>query len=94
MNQRSYAEVDGIPVSLLGIAGYALLLVLTLLGRRVLTAYFAGMGLAYGLYLTNIEAHILDAWCVYCVASLILSAILSFLALADLIFGRTPVTRS
>ena len=40
--------------------------------RMVLPAYFAGIGLAYGLYLTNIEAHILQVWCVYRIASLIL----------------------
>ena len=59
MNQSSFATVYGLPVALLGVAGYLLLAVLALLRRVVLTVYFAGIGLAYGLYLTNIEAHIL-----------------------------------
>jgi vitamin-K-epoxide reductase (warfarin-sensitive) len=91
VNQSSFATVHGIPVALLGIAGYALLAVLALQRLTVLTVYFAGIGLAYALYLTNIEAHILHAWCVYCVASLILIVFIAFLAFAALIFDRTPV---
>jgi uncharacterized membrane protein len=92
VNQSSFATVYGIPVALLGAAGYLLLAVLVLLRRVVLTAYFAGIGLAYGLYLTNIEAHILQVWCVYSVASLILIVAIAILAFASLIFDRNAVT--
>jgi vitamin-K-epoxide reductase (warfarin-sensitive) len=92
VNQSSFATVYGIPVALLGVAGYLLLAVLALLHRVVLMVYFAGIGLAYGLYLTNIEAHILHVWCVYCVASLILTVVIAFLAFASLIFNRTAAT--
>jgi len=91
VNQSLYAEVHGVPVAILGIAGYALLVVLALLRRRVLTVYSAGIGVAYALYLTNIEAHILHVWCVYCVSSLILIVLIAFLAFGDLIFAPTPV---
>ena len=94
VNQSSFATVYGLPVALLGVAGYLLLAVLALLRRVVLTVYFAGIGLAYGLYLTNIEAHILHIWCVYCVASLILTVAIAFLAFACLIFDRPAVTAS
>jgi hypothetical protein len=66
--------------------------VLALLRRRVLTVYAAGIGLAYGLYITNIEGHILRAWCVYGVSSLILIVLISFLAFGDLIFASTPIS--
>ncbi len=92
VNQSAFATVHGIPVALLGVAGYTLLVVLPLLRRTVLTVYFAGIGVAYGLYLTNIEAHILHVWCVYCVASLILIVVIAFLAFVALIFDRPPVT--
>jgi uncharacterized membrane protein len=65
--------------------------VLALLRRRVLTVYSAGIGLAYALYLTNIEAHILRVWCVYCVSSLILIILIAFLAFGDLLFAPTPL---
>jgi uncharacterized membrane protein len=91
VNQSPYAEVHGVPVAVLGIAGYVLLVVLALLRRRALTVYAAGIGVAYALYLTNIEAHILRVWCVYCVSSLILIVLIAFLAFGDLIFAPTPL---
>lgn len=92
VNQSPYAEVHGIPVAVFGIAVYTLLVVLALFRRRVLTVYVAGIGLAYGLYITNIEGHILRVWCVYGVSSLILIVLISFLAFGDLIFASTPIT--
>lgn len=89
VNQSPYAEVRGLPVAILGIAGYALLAAIALLGRRVLTVIFAGLGLAYALYLTNIEAHVLGVWCVYCVSSLVLITLITFFAFGALIFGPT-----
>ena len=92
VNHSSYAEVYGVPVAALGIAGYSLLGTLTLFRRRALTVYCANAGLAYALYLTTIEAHILRVWCVYCVASLILIVLITFLAFAELIFARSTAT--
>jgi vitamin-K-epoxide reductase (warfarin-sensitive) len=93
VNQSSYSEVFGIPVAVLGIAGYALVVVFALLRRKVLTAYLAGIGFAYALYLTDIEAHILQVWCVYCVSSLILIILIVFLTFGTLIFDGPPVNR-
>jgi vitamin-K-epoxide reductase (warfarin-sensitive) len=92
VNQSPFAVVHGIPVAMLGIAGYTLLVVLALMRRWLLGVYCAGIGVAYALYLTNIEAHILHVWCVYCVSSLILILLIVFLAFAALIFDRPPVT--
>jgi len=92
VNQSPYADVHGIPVAVFGIAVYTLLVVLALLRRRVLTVYAAGIGLAYGLYITNIEGHILRVWCAYGVSSLILIVLISFLAFGDLIFASTPIS--
>jgi vitamin-K-epoxide reductase (warfarin-sensitive) len=88
VNQSPYADVHGIPVAVLGIAGYALLVLLALLRRRALTVYLAGIGLAYALYLTDVEAHILHVWSAFCVSSLVLIVLISFLAFGDLIFAR------
>ena len=91
VNQSPYAEVHGVPVAVFGIAGYAQLVVLALLRRKMLTAYSDGIGLAYALYLTNIEAHILRVWCVYCVSSLMLIVLITFLAFGELIFAPTSL---
>jgi vitamin-K-epoxide reductase (warfarin-sensitive) len=90
VNQSPYASVHGIPVAVLGIAGYALLVVLALQRRRALTVFSAGIGVAYAFYLTNIEAHVLGVWCVYCISSLVLIVLIAFLAFGDLIFAPTP----
>jgi vitamin-K-epoxide reductase (warfarin-sensitive) len=89
VNQSPYAEIYGVPVAVLGIAGYALLVILALMGRRVLMVCFSGLALAYALYLTNIEAHILNVWCVYSVTSLILTILIAFFAFGWLLFDRT-----
>jgi vitamin-K-epoxide reductase (warfarin-sensitive) len=91
VNQSPFAAVHGIPVAMLGIAGYTLLVVLALMRLWLIAVYSAGIGLAYALYLTNVEAHILHVWCVYCVSSLILIVVIAFLAFAALIFDRPPV---
>jgi uncharacterized membrane protein len=86
VNQSPYAEVHGVPVAVLGIAGYALLVVFALLRRRTLTVYLAGIGLVYALYLTDVEAHFLQVWCAFSVSSLVLIVLITFLAFGDLIF--------
>jgi len=85
VNQSPDAEVYGVPVALLGIASYALLVALVVLRKTVLTAYWAGIGIAYGLYITNIEARVLYVWCAYWVSSLILIVLIAFIAFWALI---------
>lgn len=89
VNHSSYAVVAGIPVAVFGIVGYAVLGLLAWYRRGVLTAIAALLGLAYALYLTNIEAHILNVWCVYCVASLVVMVMLTLLAFGQLVFATS-----
>jgi vitamin-K-epoxide reductase (warfarin-sensitive) len=89
VNHSPYAVVAGIPVAAFGIAGYTLLGILAGNRLRVLTAISSLLGLAYALYLTNIEAHILNLWCIYCVISLMLITLIVFLAFGDLIANRS-----
>ena len=79
VNRSEYSSVMGIPVSLIGVAGYGLLLALSTLYRsrpetptRLLMA--AAPGLAFALYLTYIEAYVLATWCILCLTSLALIA--------------------
>jgi uncharacterized membrane protein len=89
VNQSPYAEVHGIPVAVLSIAGYAMVALLALLRRKTLTFYFAGIEFAYALYVTGIEAQTLRVWCVYGVTSLVIITLIAFLAFAELIFDST-----
>lgn len=87
VNRSSYASVEGIPVAMFGIVGYAVVGLLAWFRHRSLTALASLPGLAYSLYLTNIEAHILNVWCVYCLASLIVMVIITLLAFGQWIFA-------
>jgi vitamin-K-epoxide reductase (warfarin-sensitive) len=85
VNRSEYSSLAGIPVSLIGVAGYGLLLTLSTLGRsrpetatRLLTA--AAAGLVFALYLTYIEAYVLTTWCILCLTSLALIASITALA--------------
>ena len=85
VNRSEYSSVAGIPVSLIGVAGYGLLLTLSTLCRsrpetptRLLMA--ATAGLVFALYLTYIEAYVLTTWCILCLTSLALIASITVLA--------------
>jgi vitamin-K-epoxide reductase (warfarin-sensitive) len=81
VNHSPYAELAGVPVAAIGIAGYLLIALLGLLRQRnwLLLATFVGLGFA--LYLTRIEAVVLGVWCLYCVISQAIIAVLMLLAL-------------
>ena len=79
VNASPYALLAGIPVSLLGLAGYLAILVLSLWrvrgGPWSLSLVVFGMALAgflYSLYLTYLELYVILAVCPWCVASALL----------------------
>lgn len=86
VNRSEYSTLLGIPVALIGVAGYAAILGLATFRRsrsdtptRLTT--LAVLGLAYALYLTYIEAYVLTTWCILCVISLVLIFLITVLAL-------------
>jgi vitamin-K-epoxide reductase (warfarin-sensitive) len=81
VNHSRFAMLGPIPVAAVGIIGYALMAVLALMRSYRLLIIPTFAGLAFSLYLANIEAHVLQVWCVYCVASLV---IISLMCLFDL----------
>ncbi len=88
VNHSPYAVMRGIPVAAVGIAGYLLIVVLAFLRWRGLLLVAVLFGLAYALYLTNIEAHVLEVWCLYCVISQGIIALLTVLSLIWLALSR------
>ena len=74
-----YAEFLGLPVALYGVAGYAVLLAVSLVGvqpayaaRRgpdVALAALASLGFLFTLYLTALELFVIHATCRWCVGS-------------------------
>jgi uncharacterized membrane protein len=92
VNHSRYAMRFGIPVAAIGIAGYILMGLLAFLRsyRLLLVPTFAG--LAFSLYLANIEANVLGVWCIYCVISLGIISLMSLLTLGTVVsqFVRKP----
>lgn len=82
VNHSPYAMIRGVPVAAIGIAGYLLIGILGFMRQRGLLLVCVLIGLGFALYLTNIEAHVLGVWCLYCVISQGIIAILTVLALA------------
>ncbi len=88
VNHSRYAEIQHIPVAAIGIAGYFFLGLLALLRRRGFTLGAALVGLGFALYLTNIEAHKLEVWCLYCVISQGIIALIALFSLVWMFVGR------
>lgn len=87
-----YAVFLGVPVPGWGTAWYGGMLILALVmaatveaGERIseqagrLIALFATAGLAFSIYLSGIEAFVLDAWCRWCIVSALLTVAIFFL---------------
>ena len=83
VNHSRFAEMGGFPVAGIGVIGYtAILMLLVFDGRAsrrvVLLAALGGLGFA--LYLTSIEANVLHIWCLYCVISQSIIALITLIA--------------
>jgi len=81
VNHSTFAEIEHIPVAAIGIAGYLVLALLALLRRRGLLLFATLIGLGFALYLTHIEKDILEVWCLYCVISQGIIALLTLVSL-------------
>jgi len=79
VNHSPYAAIGPVPVAAIGIAGYLGLTALALMRRKRLVLAAALLGLGFSLYLTRIEKYVLLVWCVYCVTSLGIIALISLL---------------
>ena len=83
VNHSRYAELGGFPVAGIGVIGYTAMLMLLVFDSRasrrlLLLAALGGMGFA--LYLTSIEANTLHIWCLYCVISQTIIALITLVA--------------
>jgi uncharacterized membrane protein len=92
VNRSTYSTILGVPVALIGIAGYLTVLVLSTFYRNnaetpARLAFAALSGLGFALYLTYVEKFILAAWCVLCLSSL--AVILSIAVLSTVLWARS-----
>jgi uncharacterized membrane protein len=80
-----YAKLAGIPVAVIGLAGYASALALLIVdraGTRLAVAGATMVGFGFSLYLTYLELFEIHAVCQWCVASAVIMTALMVLAVA------------
>ncbi|MGD0733818.1 MAG: vitamin K epoxide reductase family protein [Terracidiphilus sp.] len=81
VNHSPFAMIGPIPVAAIGIAGYLALAGLALARKRGLLAIATLPGVAFALYLSHIEKSVLNVWCLYCVISQAIIALLTILSI-------------
>ncbi len=94
VQSSEYAYLFGVPVAFYGLGGYLALVVIGLVGvqprfvdRREPTLWLiaiSGLGVAFTLYLSYLEAFVINAWCRWCLVSAALIAAIFLVSLAGL----------
>lgn len=97
VNQGPYSELFGVPVAGIGVIGYLFLLVAAVMKRRtpsdrglsrfLLIASLGGF--LFALYLTSLEAFVLQAWCIVCLASQTTITLILILSIYEAFFSRS-----
>ncbi len=87
VNASRFSELLGVPVAVWGLGAYLVLAALGIAGllpgfREAVWVRAAAFGLAlsgwlFSMYLTGIEAFVLQAWCVWCVSSAVIISLLT-----------------
>jgi uncharacterized membrane protein len=72
VQESEYAEIAGAPVAVLGLIGYVVLLALIVWdapSARLAAATLALVGLLFSIYLLIVQAFVIEAFCVWCLAN-------------------------
>ncbi|MFY9645840.1 MAG: vitamin K epoxide reductase family protein [Terriglobales bacterium] len=85
VNHSPYAMLFGVPVAVIGIAGYLLLGVLAARKAYAWMLPFVMGSFTFAVHLADVEAMVLGVWCIYCVISLGIITLLSLAVIAAVI---------
>ena len=80
VNHSPFADIAGMPVAIVGIAGYLALVGLAFARQRALLFLATLIGLGFALRLTFIEEYVLMVWCLYCVISQVVIGLITCLS--------------
>jgi len=72
VQESEYAEVAGVPVALLGLGAYVVLLALIVWDApiaRLAAAALSLIGLVFSTYLLVVQASVIEAFCIWCLAN-------------------------
>lgn len=88
VQSSAYARLFGVPVGVIGLAGYVAILSAWLWGRsgkataRALLAGMAAVGVLFSIYLTYVELFVIKAVCMWCLSSAVIMTLLLLAAAA------------
>jgi vitamin-K-epoxide reductase (warfarin-sensitive) len=85
VNHSPYAMFHGIPVAVIGIAGYLLLAVLAFWKAYPWMLPLVTVAFAFAVHLADVESMVLGVWCIYCVISLGVISLMTVLAIGKVI---------
>ena len=85
VNHSPYAVFHGVPVAVIGIAGYLLLGVLAFWKAYPWMLPLVTVALVFAIHLADIEKFVLGVWCVYCVISLGVITLMTLLVIGQVI---------
>ena len=89
VNHSPYALFHGVPVAVIGIAGYLLLGVLAAGKAYPWMLPFQTIAFAFAIHLADVEAMVLGVWCIYCVISLGVITLMTLLVIGKVIADST-----
>jgi vitamin-K-epoxide reductase (warfarin-sensitive) len=81
VNHSPFAMMGPVPVAAIGIAGYLVLGALAFWRKPFLLFLATIVGLGFALRLSFIEEYVLMVWCLYCVISQTIIAVITLLSL-------------
>jgi len=85
VNHSPYAMLHGIPVAVIGIAGYLLLGALAFGKAYPWMLPLVTVAFAFAVHLADVESMVLGVWCIYCVISLGIITLMTVLAIGKVI---------
>jgi uncharacterized membrane protein len=93
VNHSPYALFHGVPVAVIGIAGYLLLGVLAARKAYPWMLPLVTVALAFAIHLADIEALVLGVWCIYCAISLGVITLMTLLVMGKVIVDSRSLVR-
>ncbi len=88
VNHSPFAEIEGLPVAVFGILGYAAIAGFALARRWWIVLLLTTGALGFSMYLTYIEARVLETYCIWCVSSAGIIALTEIAAIVAAARGR------
>ena len=85
VNHSPYAMLFGVPVAVIGIAGYLLLGVLAFGKAYPWMLPLVTVAFAFAVHLADVESMVLGVWCIYCVMSLGVITLMTVLVIGKVI---------